>query len=661
LKEHNEHVDADDETCVCGHEHDHEHEGHDHDETCECGHEHENEDINLGREMAFIIPALLLMVGGLIRTYLFHQSDHDIISYTIFLPAYLLAGWPILTTAVRNVVKGRVTDEYFLMMVATVAAIATAQLPESVGVMLFFRIGEFFQNLSLRNSRRSIRALMEVRPDYANLVTPDGSLNTVRPQEVKVSETILVKPGEKVPLDGEVIYGDSMLDTSPLTGESVPRSIHLGDEVMAGCVNGQGLLRVKVTREFGKSSVSKILELVENAAGKKARTEQFISRFARYYTPIVVGSSVLVAVIGSLATGDISAWIYRAAVLLVISCPCALVISIPLGYFGGIGGASRRGILIKGAQYLDILAKVKIVVFDKTGTLTKGVFKVVEVVPSNGYKRDELLHLAHQAEVHSNHPIAQSLISACACGTTPSNVCNYETIAGSGVKVHTDDSTIVACNDALLHENEIPHEVCEVGGTGVHLVVNDRYAGHIVISDEIREDAPEAVSRLRQVGVRKVIMLTGDCDEVASRVAAKLGLDDYRANMLPEDKVNAITEIEKDRAPGEKIAAVGDGINDAPLLARADVGVAMGGLGSDAALESADVVIMNDQPSKLAEAISVGRKTRSVVWQNIGIAMGVKGVFIVLGIIGIATLWEAVFADVGVALLAIANATRVLR
>ncbi|MFH0942317.1 MAG: heavy metal translocating P-type ATPase [Chloroflexota bacterium] len=651
-----------DETCACGHDHLQKQKTSARGDTCDCAQEKANDDdINPRRELAFIIPALLLMVGGIIRHYVLGRSGYDGAEYAIFLLAYGIAGWPTLTTAARNIARGRFFDEYFLMTLATVAAIAIGELPEAVGVMLFFRIGEFCQGLSLRHSRRSIKALMQVRPDSANLVIPDG-LKTVSPGDVKVGETIVIRPGEKVPLDGEVIEGDSMLDTSPLTGESVPRSIHPGDAVMAGCLNGQGLLRVRVTRKFGKSSVSKILELVEHAAEKKARTEQFITRFARYYTPIVVGFAVMVAVIGPLATGDpFRVWIYRAAVLLVISCPCALVISIPLGYFGGIGGASRRGILVKGAQYLDVLAKVKIVVFDKTGTLTKGVFKVVEIVPAEGHTSEELLHLAHQAEVHSSHPIAQSIIGACGCGTTPSNVCNFEVITGSGVKAYTDNSTIIACNDVLLHENEIPHEVCEVGGTGVHLVVNDRYAGHIVIADELRDDAAVAVSRLRRAGVRKVMMLTGDCDEVASRVAAKLGLDEYRAGMMPEDKVNAIAELEAGRAPGEKIAAVGDGINDAPLLARADVGVAMGGLGSDAALESADVVIMNDQPSKLAEAIMVGRKTRAVVWQNIGLAMGIKALFIVFGIAGLATLWEAVFADVGVALLAIANATRVLR
>lgn len=630
---------------------------------CDCGggHEHSRESLNPKKELAFIIPALLLMVGGIIYHAVANLAAYNATEYVIFLLAYGLAGWPILRTAAGNIVRGRIFDEYFLMTVATIAAIAIGELPEAVGVMLFFRVGEFFQELSVLRARRSITSLMQIWPDYANLVTPEG-LTTVNPEAVNVGDTIVVRPGEKVPLDGEVIEGDSMLDTSALTGESVPRGIHPGDTALAGCVNSHGLLTVRVTKTFGESSVSKILELVEHAAEKKARPEKFITRFARYYTPIVVGAAVMMAVIAPLVTGDpFSEWIYRAAVLLVISCPCALVISIPMGYFGGIGGASRRGILIKGAQYLDVLAKVKTAVFDKTGTLTKGVFKVVEVVPAGNQTTDELLHLAHQAEVHSSHPIARSIIDACECGTIPDNIINFSAITGSGVRADTDESCIIACNDALLHQRAIPHDICEVDGTGVHLVVDDTYAGHIVIADEIRDDAAEAVRLLRREGVRKVIMLTGDSKVVAAQVAAKLGLNDYRAEMLPEEKVDAVVNLEAQRAPGERIAVVGDGINDAPVLARADVGVAMGGLGSDAAMESADVVIMTDHPSKLAEAIKIGKKTRRIVWQNIFLALGIKGLFIALGVAGTASLWMAVFADVGVALLAIANATRVFR
>jgi len=674
-------------SCTCGHDHeasdhdheasdhdhevsDHDHEvsGHDHEasdhvhsDDCECGHEHGSEDLNVKKELLFIIPAMLLMVGGIVYHTLVNPPDYNVAEYVIFLLAYLLAGWGILWTAVKNMVHGRIFDEYFLMTVATVAAIAIGELPEAVGVMLFFRVGEFFQDLSILRSRRSIKALMQVRPDYANLVTDEG-LTTVNPEAVGVGATIIVRPGEKVPLDGEVIEGDSMLDTSTLTGESVPRGVHSGDVVLAGCINGHGLLTVRVTKKFGESSVAKILELVEHAAEKKARTEKFITRFARYYTPIVVGTAVMVATIAPIVTGDpFGDWIYRAAVLLVISCPCALVISIPMGYFGGIGGASRRGILIKGAQYLDVLAKVKIAVFDKTGTLTKGVFKVNSVVPAGNYSATELLHLAHQAEVHSNHPIAKSIIAACECGTVPSDVTDYCVIPGSGVSVRIGDRSIVACNDALLHQRGISHEVCDVDGTGVHLVVDDIYVGHIVITDEIRPDAAEAVSQLRQEGVRRVMMLTGDSDVVAARVAANLGLDDYHAELLPEEKVEAVDDLEAQRAPDERIAVVGDGINDAPVLARADVGVAMGGLGSDAAMESADVVIMTDHPSKLVEAIQIGKRTRRIVWQNIVFALGIKALFIGFGIAGMASLWMAVFADVGVALIAIANASRALR
>ncbi len=639
-----------------------------HEESCTCDHDHEvsdhehgSEGLNNKKELSFIIPAMLLMVGGIVYHTLVNPPDYDVLEYVIFLVAYLLAGWGILWTAAKNMVHGRLFNEYFLMSMATIAAIAIGELPEAVGVMLFFTVGEFFQNLSILRARRSIKTLMQVRPDYANLVTDEG-LTMVNPEAVGVGATIVVRPGEKVPLDGEVVEGDSMLDTSTLTGESVPRGVHRGDAVLAGCINGHGLLTVRVTKKFGESSVAKILELVEHASEKKARTEKFITRFARYYTPIVVGTAVMVATIAPIVTGDpFGDWIYRAAVLLVISCPCALVISIPMGYFGGIGGASRRGILIKGAQYLDVLAKVKTVVFDKTGTLTKGVFKVTSVVTAGTHSATELLHLAHQAEVHSNHPIAKSIIAACECGTVPSDVTDYCVIPGRGVSVRIGGYSIVACNDALLHHRDISHEVCDVDGTGVHLVVDDIYRGHIVITDEIRPDAAEAVSQLRQEGVRRVMMLTGDSEDVAARVAAKLGLDDYHAELLPEEKVKTVADLDTQHAPDERVAVVGDGINDAPVLARADVGVAMGGLGSDAAIESADVVIMTDHPSKLAEAIRIGKRTHRIVWQNIGFALGIKALFIGFGIAGMASLWMAVFADVGVALLAIANASRALR
>ncbi len=604
-----------------------------HEESSTYDHEQLSEGLNVKKEFSFIIPATLLMVGGIVYNILVNPPDYDVLEYVIFLLAYLLAGWGILRTAAKNIGHGRVFDEYFLMSVATIAAIAIGELPEAAGVMLFFRVGEFFHDLSVHRARRSIKALMQVRPDYANLVTDEG-LTTVNPEAVGVGATIIVKPGEKVPLDGEVVEGDSMLDTSMLTGESVPRGVHRGDGVLAGCINGDGLLTVRVTRKFGESSVAKILELVEHAAGKKARTEKFITRFARYYTPIVVGTAVMVATIPPIVTGDpFGVWIYRAAVLLVISCPCALVISIPMGYFGGIGGASRRGILIKGAQYLDVLAKVKTVVFDKTGTLTKGVFKVTSVVPAGTHSATELLHLAHQAEVHSSHPIAKSIIAACECGTVPGEVTDYCVIPGSGVSVRIGGCSIVACNDALLHHRDISHEVCDVDGTGVHLVVDDVYGGHIVITDEIRPDAAEAVSRLRQEGVRRVIMLTGDSEDVAARVAAELGLDEYHAELLPEDKVKIVADLEAQHAPNEKVAVVGDGINDAPMLARADVGIAMGGLGSDAAMESADVVIMTDHPSKVAEAIRIGKRTRRIIWQNIIFALGIKALFIGFGIV----------------------------
>jgi Cd2+/Zn2+-exporting ATPase len=600
------------------------------------------------------------MIGGLTYHTILDAERYNTVEYAIFLVAYLLAGAPILWTAVRNIWRRQFFDEYFLMTIATIAAVAIGELPEAVGVMLFFRVGEFFQELSLRRSRRSISALMQIKPDVANLVV-DGGVTQVEPEKVNVGDTILVRPGEKVPLDGEVIAGDSLVDTSALTGESVPRGVHVGETVYGGVINQQGLLRIRVSRPFGESSVAKILDLVQNASAKKARTEKFITRFARYYTPAVVGAALLVALIPPLAFGVTFAdSIYRAAVLLVISCPCALVISIPMGYFGGIGGASRKGILVKGAQYLDVLAKVKTAVFDKTGTLTQGVFKVNQVVPMPGYTETELLHLAHIAENNSNHPIARSVIDACNCGADPEDVEDFVELSGRGVACTVNGQKVIGCSDKYLHDEDIEHEICDVGGTAVHLAVDGQYVGYITIADQLRPDAADAIAELKHEGVRQTLMLTGDNEAVAARVADELGLDGYHAGLLPEGKVCAIDELERHYADG-KIAVIGDGINDAPVIARADVGVAMGGLGSDAAIESADVVIMHDRPSGLASAIRVGKKTRAIVWQNIVLALSIKGLFIVFGIAGMANLWMAVFADVGVALSAIANASRILR
>jgi Cd2+/Zn2+-exporting ATPase len=528
--------------------------------------------------------------------------------------------------------------------------------------MLFYQIGELVQELAVSRSRRSIQSLLEIRPDTANLKVND-SVKQVSPEIVKIGDIILVKPGEKIPLDGEILEGTSQVDTSALTGEPVPRTVKVGETVFAGMINKTGVLTVKVSKTFGESSIAKIMNLVENASSKKAKTEKFITRFAQYYTPVVVFLSLAVALLPPLfIPGETSAeWVYRALILLVISCPCGLVISIPLGYFGGIGGAAKNGILVKGATFLDTLTAVKTVVFDKTGTLTEGVFKVSKIVCKNGFTETELLKLAVHAESHSNHPIAQSIREAYGQEIDDKIVSDYEEIAGHGIKAKVKNQVILAGNDRLLHRENINPDSCNVAGTVVHLAVDGNYAGYILIADELKEDAKQAISSLKKIGIEQTIMLTGDNKTVAQSVAEKLGLDRYFAELLPEDKVDSFEQIIHETGAKNKVAFVGDGINDAPVIARADVGIAMGGLGSDAAIETADIVIMTDAPSKVAEAIKIARKTHKIVWENILLALGIKGLFILLGVIGIATLWEAVFADVGVALLAILNASRVLR
>ncbi len=635
------------------------HENHNHD------HDHGNGDFNLKQELIPVILVVVLFVGGLIFEEQLHNTPYSIGEYLVFIPAYLLSGWNVLTIAGRNILRGRVFDENFLMTIATVGALAIHKLPEAVGVMLFFKIGELFQEFAIGRSRQSIRSLLEIRPDSANL-KQNGDIKKVAPETVAVGDIILVKPGEKIPLDGEIIDGNSQIDTSALTGESVPRTVKVGETVLAGTINQTGVLTVKVTKVFGESSISRILELVENARSKKAETEKFISKFASYYTPFVVFASLAVAVIPPLfisgaTNADRFLWVYRALVLLVISCPCGLVISIPLGYFGGIGGAAKRGILVKGSTFLDTLTAVKTVVLDKTGTLTKGVFKVAQIVPANGFSQTELMEIAAQVESQSNHPVAKSIMEAYGGKIDSSDVKDYEEIAGHGIRAKVNNQIVVAGNDRLLHRENIAHDVCNASGTIVHLAVDNRYAGYILIADELKEDAVQAIRDLKKLGVERIVMLTGDNQAVADSVAKKLGLDSYLAELLPEGKVEAIEKLISQSKKGDKIVFVGDGINDAPVLARADVGIAMGGLGSDAAIETADVVIMSDAPSKVAEAIQIARKTHNIVWQNIIFAMSVKAIFIALGAFGLATMWEAVFADVGVALAAIFNATRVLK
>ncbi|MBD2066699.1 cadmium-translocating P-type ATPase [Leptolyngbya sp. FACHB-671] len=644
------------------HSHDHHH-GHDdeHHHDHDHHHGHGTGEFALKTELLSVLIVVALLVGGMIFEEVLHNTPYSFGEYAVFIPAYLIAGWTVLKIAGRNILRGQVFDENFLMTIATVGAIAIHQLPEAVAVMLFYRVGELFQEYSVGRSRRSIKALLEIRPDTAN-VKVNGLIKAVSPETVNVGELILVKPGEKIPLDGEIFEGSSQIDTSALTGESVPRTVKVGESVLAGMINRTGVLTLRVTKPFEESSIAKILDLVENATAKKAQTEKFITRFARYYTPVVVILSLAIALFPPLLIPGAThaEWIYRALVLLVISCPCGLVISIPLGYFGGVGGAAKRGILVKGSVFLDALTAVKTVVFDKTGTLTQGVFKVTQVVTKNGFSESELLTLAAKAESHSNHPIAQSIRATHSQPINHADVTEYEEIAGCGIRAKVNNQNVLAGSDRLLRQENIDHDTCQVEGTVVHLAVDNHYAGYILIADEIREDAAQAIRDLKRVGIKQTVMLTGDNKQVAQTVARQLGLDSYIAELLPEGKVEAIERL-LSQSGKDKVVFVGDGINDAPVIARADVGMAMGGLGSDAAIETADVVIMTDAPSKVVEAIQIARKTRKIVVQNIVLAMAIKGLFIILGVFGVATLWEAVFADVGVALLAILNASRALK
>lgn len=615
------------------------------------------------RRLAAIFFSTFLLIFGSVFNRLLHETPFSMAEYFVLIPAYLAVGWSVLYSAVRNTLKGKFFEENFLMTVATIGAIAVHELPEAVGVMLFYSVGEYVQSLAVNKSRRSIRSLMDIRPEYANLKI-NGEITPVSPEKIQVGDIILVKPGEKVPLDGLVVEGTSFLDTSALTGESLPREANTGDKVLAGMISTSGLLTVEVAKEYEDSSIAKILELVESAAHRKAPTEQFITKFSRFYTPLVVLGAVALAVLPPLVIpqATFSQWIYRSLILLVISCPCALLISIPLGFFGGIGSASRRGILIKGSNYLEALTHVHTVVFDKTGTLTEGVFRVSSVIPEPGYKPAEVLELAAYAEVHSNHPIASSIVEAYDGDVSDSETDGYEEISGYGIKTVHNGVEILAGNDRLLHRENISHKNCTSDSTVVYVAVGGKLIGEIMISDAIKRDSSETIRELREIGVKRTVMLTGDEQSVADRVSAEIGIDEHYANLLPEDKVKKIDALAKSRGSSKgRIIAVGDGINDAPVIARADVGIAMGGLGSDAAIEAADVVIMNDEPHKIAVSIGIARYTRKIVMQNIALALGAKAFFIILGAIGIATMWEAVFADVGVTLVAVLNASRILR
>lgn len=594
---------------------------------------------------------------------IFAGINHWIV-FGIFLAAFLIIGGDVIWKALRNIVRGHIFDENFLMLIATVGAFALQDYREGVAVMLFYQVGELFQSYAVNRSRKSISELMDIAPEFANVMR-GGKLETVDPEEVEVGETIVVKPGEKIPLDGVVLEGTSFLDTSALTGESVPREVQPENSVLSGCINKTGALTIEVTKEFEDSTVAKILDLVENASSRKANAENFITKFARYYTPAVVIAAVLLAVIPPLFLGinslDVwSEWVRRALTFLVISCPCALVISIPLGFFGGIGGASKWGVLVKGSNYLEALAKAEVVVFDKTGTLTKGTFQVTEVHP-NGMKEEELLELTAYAEYHSNHPIATSIQTAYGKEIELERLGAVKEIAGHGIEAQIDGRTVYAGNAKLMELKQIPFEPAHVVGTIVYVAVEHQYAGYLLITDEVKEDAKEAIAKLKQLGIKKTVMLTGDRKSVAEQVANDLGIDEVHSDLLPADKVEQMERLFAEKSKKGKLVFVGDGINDAPVLARADIGIAMGALGSDAAIEAADIVIMNDKPSRIATVMGISRKTLNIVIQNISLAFIVKFAALILGAFGMATLWEAVFADVGVAVLAILNAIRALR
>jgi Cd2+/Zn2+-exporting ATPase len=617
------------------------------------------ETMGKGQLIRLIIAAVLFAVGAVFNQAL-HDTPYSVAEYIVLLSAYFLVGASVLATAFRNIVRGQLFNEMFLMSVATIGAIAIHQLPEAVGVMLFYSVGEYLQDRAVDSSRRSIASLMDMRPDSARLIA-DAGRKIISPAEARIGDLIEVLPGERVPLDGEVIEGSSFVDTSSLTGEPVPRRVEEGDKVLAGFVNDEGRIAVRVEKAFDQSAAARILELVEDAASHKAPTEKFITRFAAVYTPAVVTIAALIAFVPPLLVpgARLGEWVYRALVILVISCPCALVVSIPLGYFGGIGGASRHKLLVKGANYIDALAKVDTVVFDKTGTLTEGVFAVVDVLTRNGFSREELLAWASAAESRSLHPIARSIREAAKDEAPTAD--DIREIKGHGLIARVEGRTIAVGNDRLLHREGIAHEDCDVEGTVVYVAVDSVYAGYIVISDRVKKTAAKTVSELKALGVRKVAMLTGDDSTVAARVAGELGLDAYYAELLPGSKVSKMEEFAADPKRRGAVVFVGDGMNDAPVLVRSDVGFAMGGLGSDAAIEAADVVVMDDDVARVPMALKIAAFTRRVVVENIALALTVKGIFIALGAFGAADMWEAVIADVGVSLLAVLNSLRTAR
>jgi len=608
----------------------------------------------MNKRLTKIIIAAAIFLAGLLV-----PKDPAWLSIILFIVAYAVVGYEVLFKAFKNITHGQVFDENFLMTIATVGALIAGEYPEGVAVMLFYQVGELFQSYAVAKSRKSIAGLMDIRPDYANVKRSDGSFEKVDPYDVNIGDIIIIQPGEKIPLDGKIIEGSSMVDTKALTGESVPREVSVGGEALSGCINVNGVLTVEVQKEFGESTVSKILDLVENASSKKSNSENFITKFARIYTPIVVGAAVLLAVIPSLITGEWSMWTLRALTFLVVSCPCALVVSIPLSFFGGIGGASRSGILVKGSNYLEALAKTETVVFDKTGTLTKGVFKVQKIRPVE-ISADELLELTAYAESYSNHPISLSLKTAYGKEIDKSKVTDTEDIAGHGISVTVFGKKVFAGNTRLM--TKIGADYCkdEIIGTVVHVAVDGKYAGYIVIADEVKDDSAEAIRRLKAMGIKQTAILTGDSNATGQKVGRELGVDKIYTELLPGDKVDKLEELLAAKSAKGNLVFVGDGINDAPVLARSDIGIAMGGLGSDAAIEAADIVIMTDEPSKIASAIKISKKTLGIATQNTWFALGIKAVVLVLSALGITDMWMAVFADVGVTVLAVLNSFRAL-
>ena len=609
-----------------------------------------------------IIETLKLAIGAVIFLIALLFKLPGYLKFSLYLISYLLTGFDVLIRAFKNIIRGKIFDESFLMTVATAGAFAIKQFPEGAAVMLFYKTGEYLQNIAVNNSRKSIASLMAIRPEYANL-KHGMEIIRVAPEEVKIGDTIVIKPGERIPLDGLVIKGSSAVDTSALSGESMPREITSGSEILSGFVNINGLLSVRVTKEYGQSTVSKIIELVEKSGSRKAPTESFIKKFASIYTPVVIGLAFLLAFIPPLILQDssFSTWIYRALILLVISCPCALMISIPLGFFGGIGAASKNGILIKGGNFLEALNYVETVVFDKTGTLTKGKFMVTAIVPSKGVTADELLELAAFCESFSDHPIASSIVKAFGKNINRELIDEHEEILGFGSKIRMGDKKIIAGNSKLMQKHCIQYPETDFAGSVVYIAVGGDYKGYIIVSDELKEDSKETIKKLREKGIKKIFMLTGDNARTGQLIGEELGIDKVYYELLPDQKVEILEYLEKEKSSKGKIVFVGDGINDAPVLARADIGVAMGGLGSDAAIESADIVIMNDEPSNLIRAINIAGNTKKIIWQNIALALGVKILVLLLGVFGIASMWSAVFADVGVTILAVLNATRMLK